>query len=359
MKFLLVSFLWLAAIAAQAQQIFWINPSFEDPDGAGQAPSGWNGCEVIFNSPPDIQPGHFDCTLRASDGKTYVGMVIRDDLSWEGISQKMSVPLDSGQWYGFSVDLAKSKYYTSLSKVERVIDKKTGERSVQPSSRPVLLNYNDDAVFQLWGGYSECDMLVLLSETGPVSHLDWKRYQIGYRHDLPKPLTHLVLQAYFTEEDRCVWAHGNLLMDNLTPIQKMQGEVMPGFSRSKMPEPHRLPLIEKMEIDSVLRAAFSGLEISDREPHLKFKCRTDRTGIMYQENYDLDFILEAARQHPGLRIQIHVYHKHRKSLPPYFIGYFEQHNVPKGQIEVTTKGLGEGRKAKFDSEFIAVFWELE
>ncbi len=47
------------------QEIKLNNSSFEDAPQHSTTPYGWHNCGDIHESPPDIQPGHFEVTGRA------------------------------------------------------------------------------------------------------------------------------------------------------------------------------------------------------------------------------------------------------------------------------------------------------
>lgn len=102
---------------SQGEAIYLTNPSFEDMPRHSIAPSGWYDCGFPGESPPDVQPnGEFGVTKPANHGATYLGMVVRDNDTWESVSQKLSRPLKRGQCYEFSLDLARSELYISLSR---------------------------------------------------------------------------------------------------------------------------------------------------------------------------------------------------------------------------------------------------
>ena len=92
--FLLLTLLPAFALAQQA--IVLDNPSFEGKPGSSRVPEGWSSCGPAGETDPDIQPGFFGCTLKAAEGSSFVGMVTRDNYTWESLSQKLPAPLDSG-----------------------------------------------------------------------------------------------------------------------------------------------------------------------------------------------------------------------------------------------------------------------
>ncbi|HJW29839.1 MAG TPA: hypothetical protein VJ508_11440, partial [Saprospiraceae bacterium] len=85
------------------------NPSFEDIPRAGTfstpAIKGWFDCgQANFPSetPPDIHPvatPAWEVSKEAYDGATFLGMVTRDNDSWESLSQALSSPILGGTCY--------------------------------------------------------------------------------------------------------------------------------------------------------------------------------------------------------------------------------------------------------------------
>lgn len=90
-----------------AQKI--LNPSFEGIPEMAKCPPSW--FSFGQKSTPDTQPGSFKVTNPASDGKTYLSMVSRQDGTFETIYQNLSYPLKKGKCYLFSIDIAVSSNF--------------------------------------------------------------------------------------------------------------------------------------------------------------------------------------------------------------------------------------------------------
>ena len=93
---------------AQGEPIHLTNPSFEDIPRYSRPPVGWFDCAKNFGfkgeTPPDTQPsGAFSVSKAPYDGSTYLGMVVRDNDTWESVSQRLSKPMQKGQCYEFSI----------------------------------------------------------------------------------------------------------------------------------------------------------------------------------------------------------------------------------------------------------------
>ena len=101
--FLLIGFLNLP-LFGQDEPIALTNPSFEGTAAEGSVngnlPNGWYDCGFPGETVPDIHPkegpGAFQVTREAFHGRTYIGMVVRENETWEMISQRLSGALQAG-----------------------------------------------------------------------------------------------------------------------------------------------------------------------------------------------------------------------------------------------------------------------
>ncbi|MBK6620434.1 MAG: hypothetical protein IPG32_06000 [Saprospirales bacterium] len=146
------SFIFLVALCyitpawTQDPPIFLTNPSFEDFPMQGKQPKGWEDCGFPGETPPDVQPAgqssfaFFEVVKPAFKDSTYLGMVVRDNDTWEMVSQRMSGPIKGGQCYEFSLYLCRSELYVSQSRV-----------NFQEA------NYTTPAKLRIWGGSSYCN----------------------------------------------------------------------------------------------------------------------------------------------------------------------------------------------------------
>jgi outer membrane protein OmpA-like peptidoglycan-associated protein len=188
--------------AFSQEDIFLTNPSFEDFPRHSAPPKGWTDCGFPGESPPDVQPsGDFGVYREAMYGKTYLGLVVRDNETWEKVSQRLSTPMQSGQCYEFSLALAKSGYYISKS---RLTDNST--------------NYVTPVKIRIYGGNGLCNESQLLDETGLIDHRQWKEYKFKFK---PKNnYSYIIIQAFYKEATLFPY-NGNVLVDNasaITPI---------------------------------------------------------------------------------------------------------------------------------------------
>lgn len=179
-----------------------LNSSFEVNDSEG-IPKGWNSCGFSDESPFDIQPGKFGCFLNPQAGRQYIGMVARDNGTFEAMSQVLEKPLKAGVCYRMSVFLAKSSNYQSQSRT-------TGRNA----------NYNRPLKLIIWGATSksaeQCTIYPAdwLTETLPVYNDGWRKYTFYIQP--PKDVYKLIFSVNHVVEKSY---NGNLLVDNISPIE--------------------------------------------------------------------------------------------------------------------------------------------
>lgn len=193
--------LLLAGVVLYAQQgtIVLRNASFEGQPRHSQTPSEWIDCGFPGETAPDIQPsGHFEVTRFPYDGDTYLGMVVRDNETWERVSQHLSKPMVLGNCYEFSIYLAKSPTYISQS---RVTDQD--------------VNYIQNVKLRIYGGFSPCHRQQLLAESELVKNYDWKRFTFIFAPE--DNYTFITFEAYYQTPETSPY-NGNILLDNASAI---------------------------------------------------------------------------------------------------------------------------------------------
>ena len=211
-----------APVAAAAQKetpIYFSNPSFEDIPNAGQTPSGWTNCGAASETPPDVQPGAFEVSKPPSHGNTYLGLVVRDNETWEAVSQRLSRPLEANQCYEFSMDLCKSELYMSTSKATNL-----------PA------NYATPARLLVWGGTGSCGKQELLYETPIITNTRWIA-TVFRLHPKKGNYSHLMIEAYYKTPVLFPY-NGNVMVDNASPIRQIpcNPEQMPDMVEKKEKE---------------------------------------------------------------------------------------------------------------------------
>ena len=236
-RFLKFSYIILTScVSMQGQSIIEImNPSFEDiPRQGGELRldiKGWFDCgQIRFpdESPPDVHPGNYwRVNIPPSDGMTYLGLVVRDNDTYEGLSQRLGKMIEAGKCYTFSIDLTKSNEYVSQSRLTSIVT-----------------NYVQPTVLRVWGGISLCNDKELLAESMPINHSDWRTYEFKIKSRSSHQF--LMVEAYYKTPVFLPYC-GHLLLDNLSNIvevpcdetQKEIAEVIPTKPKNKPLPPHK------------------------------------------------------------------------------------------------------------------------
>lgn len=140
-------------------------------------------------------------THPAYHGKTYVGMVIRDNNTWEGISQELQSPIESGVCYEMSLFAARSDTYLSISR---------------KTDLPV--NFNLPVAIAISGAFSSISITEndLLAESAPILNTDWEK--VIFYFQPTKRYTHLVIEAAYSTAVPNSAYNENVLIDYIQPI---------------------------------------------------------------------------------------------------------------------------------------------
>jgi hypothetical protein len=188
--------------ATNAQEIIRLeNPSFENARKHSAVPNGWYNCGDPEASPPDVQPGFFGCDTKPADGKSYLGLVARDNGTTEAVGQALSDTLKSGSKYVFHLYLARSRAYVSWSKT-------FGREE----------NFAAPLGLKIWAGNDACHKGELLAETVTVEHALWLTYKFEFAPETGN-WTHLMFEATFSR-DRDAPYNGNILIDHCSTLVK-------------------------------------------------------------------------------------------------------------------------------------------
>jgi outer membrane protein OmpA-like peptidoglycan-associated protein len=135
-------------------------------------------------------------------------MVVRDNETWESVSQRMSSPMKAGQCYIFSMELSRTTKYLSGSRFA----------SEEYNDNTRDYNYNTPTVVRIWGGSGYCDTKELLAETVPVKHSGWKTYPFklspSFNHKV------ITIEAYY-KVPVLVPYNGHILIDNCSDITEI------------------------------------------------------------------------------------------------------------------------------------------
>lgn len=205
MRHALLPLLLLLASTVTAQEagnIFLTNPSFEDMPRVASPPKGWTDCGFHGESAPDTQPEptlEFNVTKQAQHQNTYLGMVVRENETYERVGQQMSAPMSAGQCYELRIQLARSEIYLSRS-----------------HSSDYKINYVTPAKVRIRGGFFVCDRGEVIGQSELVKNFDWSEYRIKLKPE--KAYTHIILEVFYKSPILFPY-NGNVLLDNASPLR--------------------------------------------------------------------------------------------------------------------------------------------
>lgn len=303
------------------------NPSFEDVPHAGGG-DGYSGIRSWFDcgrinfpteTPPDIHPGGFWKNMTsANDGATYLGMVVRENNSWEAVSQRLSTPLEAGKCYTLSIDLCKSNEYMSKKKIS--------ETELTDSEYP----FTTPAVLRVWGGAGACSSNQLLGESDPVKHEDWRRYTFEFEPNLT--VRSITLEAFYKTPVLDPY-NGNLLLDNLSAIEvvpcpgeeiiaaveeKPKEKAVPPHKRRK---PKPAPETKKEEVVTAAPAPKKILDLDRKKMYKGQKINIDNlyfdvnvATITKESHKVLDEVVDFMLENKDVQIEIGG---HTNTIPPH------------------------------------------
>lgn len=208
MRFTIIAlFLFLGVFAYAQETVYLNNPSFEDTPRMGgreynRAIQKWFDCGQIHfkgETPPDIHPTHnsaWGVSKYAMDGDTYLGLVVRDNDSWEAVSQHLSGPLQAGQCYSFSILLSTSKSYVSATRTTGAVD-----------------NYDEPSVLRIWGSNRYCGYAypsALLATSKTIVNDEWRQY--NFKLEPGADFDYIILEAFY-KTPTLIPYNGHILLD--------------------------------------------------------------------------------------------------------------------------------------------------
>lgn len=224
LSFSFISYFAFLAIGI-SQDVALVNPSFEGKATLNGLPhtylnlQGWEDCGKIKfrgTTPPDIHPANFweneetgnGVNLEVSHGNTYVGMVVRQNNTYESITQELTSPLSGGNCYVFSVDLARSTDYWSS------VDLYGGPKK----------NFNNPVVLRIWGSNSPCytsgggSPPQLLAESAAIRNTQWQTNIFSIKPN--KDYKYITLEAFYKTPLFEAYI-GHLLIDNASAFKEL------------------------------------------------------------------------------------------------------------------------------------------
>lgn len=212
-------------IYGQTDTIYLTNPSFEDFPQPGHPPRGWTDCGWKSESPPDTHPaGNFEVVKPAFDGATYLGMVVRDNETWESVSQRLSQPMKAGNCYSFTIMLARSELYVSVSQAR-------GEDA----------NYTTPVKLKIYGGLNACGRNEIIGETKEIVNHRWVEYKLKFEPS--ENFSYITLEVFYKTPTLFPY-NGNVLLDKASAIAPVPCDE-PLVTNEEIPEPAPKPVPPK------------------------------------------------------------------------------------------------------------------
>ena len=288
-------------ISAQSE-IKLINPSFEGIPTKGGERMGvpippWIDCGLQSfpgESPPDIhsgEEGYFGVTTKPHDGVSYLGMVVRQNDTWECVSQMLTTDLKAGQCYSFSIYLAKSNSYY---------------RDEDLSTRLA-----ESCVLRIWGGQSYCHKKEVLAESTLVNNSSWKKFDFTFTPQQDHGA--ISLEAFYKTPVLFPY-YGNLLVDAASDIQIIPcpGEEIVAeveeIDEPKDVKPKAQPK-EVAKVESPKKRILEDLDVDKLQEGQKIRIRNlyfeaDQADVNSESNEVLDEIANFLKDHDNIRVEI-------------------------------------------------------
>jgi outer membrane protein OmpA-like peptidoglycan-associated protein len=296
----------------KSDEIFLNNPSFEDTPHAGtrggSSIDGWYDCGRQYfpnETAPDIHPGldaslpYFNVRNKPYDGKTFLGLVVRENNSWESVGQRLSRALKAKKCYSFSIYLCKSDTYQSP--VERDPNEQV------PFTQPIQL--------RIWGGNNYCSRQELLASSSLVKNTNWVKYQFKFN---PKQDFNYILLEAFYEMPILFPYNGNLLLDKASAIIEFDCDDPIASVEKKNPAPAKpktnaaqatssTPVVVKPAPKP--EAAFSNLNIKELKEGQTIRIdklffAADSTNFSKESNPVLKELADFMRSNPKIVVEI-------------------------------------------------------
>lgn len=178
-------FLFFFCLSANGQNQFNLNnPSFEDDPSDATVPMGWFACASATT--PDILPGFWGVYLDPQDGDSYIGLITRENDTYESIGQRLPEKLKKDICYRFAFDLAHADNYAA---------------------------YNTPIKLRIWLSDKKCKKQQMIYESAVIESEDWINQKVEFKPE--KDMKYIKIEAYNSAEEA---VKGNILIDNISPI---------------------------------------------------------------------------------------------------------------------------------------------
>jgi len=186
------------------------NPSFEGKSQIGNVFEphilpGWEDCGAIQfsqNTPFDVhgvRTNFWGVTRAPSHGSTFIGLVTREDGSYESVMQKPKEKLVHSSLYYLQFDIALDNNYESRTITHR--------HSAQSFTAKVNV--------ELWLGDQACEGEQLIYRSDESEFLSWQTHKLVFRPE--KSYDYLIIKATHLDSP----ANGHILLDNFQYLQRI------------------------------------------------------------------------------------------------------------------------------------------
>lgn len=176
-----------AQLVAQFKPVVLENTSFEGVPHDAVTPEKWQACGL--DSSPDILPGPWGVYQKPTEGNTFLGLITREDNTWEALGQKMPKPFKKERCYKFKIDL---------------------------SSSPAYAGYSKPTCLRVWIGNSACDRAQLIAISPTINHYEWKTYEFLFSTE--EDYKYIIIECYY-KQPSLDYYKGNLLIDNISAFE--------------------------------------------------------------------------------------------------------------------------------------------
>jgi hypothetical protein len=180
---MLTSLLSFSSIA----QIKIVNPSFEDQPSDAMVPKGWLPCEK--GTTPDIFPGFWGEYKPAADGNTYVGLITREDGTFEAIGQRFSQAIVKNECYELSFKSAHGGLYAG---------------------------YNLPIKLKIYLSKEKCGTDQVIFTSLPINHTSWRKETINFT--TKDSYNYIRIEASYPSSRSTT--KGNVFLDQMSHITK-------------------------------------------------------------------------------------------------------------------------------------------
>jgi len=300
------------------------NSSFEgdtirgtlNPFGHSELVSGWEDCgkyRFPRETPPDIHPTPdqlFGVKQKAVHESTYLGMVVRENKTWESIGQTLSQPINANQCYIFRIKLSQSPAFKSLL----LNHEKEGEK-----------DFTEPIVLRIWGGEEGYEKSELLAVSPKIKNEDWLNYTFKFS---PKNnYKSITLEAYRAKGGP-VFPNGNILLDHASPLVPIDCDLDKNLMADFDWSPYELSL-NNLKTPNDLR-----WYVASQSFHLRFRSNGE---FSERGKKNIQRIVAAMSQFPNQKLLFYIDGKKKLKHNKYIKKVKTQFNLeklPKRQYEV-------------------------